>query len=550
MWPGVCRLMLFSLLTVSGNAQSGPLNISDSAVARLLNEPFQYDYTLITNDSTLRHLINAVDGQLALIECRRRAEYLGLTQPDNPDQDTRRRLEERYRTIIQDGMIFATFEKWRDITTDPVNRAFLTLFSNRRDEFIADPQSRLHARDLARRIADNLQRYRFKVGDSLYSAPQAAYLVAYGDDRTLARSLYRQQNDSAALMVKEATELYFLYSRMGEERGFVNSFSYNISQLSFRPAEWTRIVKELKTLTDSTYQSCLDTLRVRMRPAVPTLADIEQWLNDQATLPDSFFTAEKSEAALGSLLARMGIDSLFERVTRRTFDSGVFPAVAVRIDPPHHNVLITNRDGGFLYYRRLAAEAGRLLPWVFADSSLPRLERDYPSGAEESLTGLFASLATHRQFLATHFTIPDSTLHRFESYDRWLTIFRLRQLLLFYLLDYYLSEGGESSPRQTYWSLEYSLLGVRDSSYRWMETLIMGELSKYPGRVASQFLRLKLEEILRQRFGDGFAGDPQSGRFLIAAFCRPGRSLTMERFLAINARDRLAVMGLAAILMR
>jgi len=518
-----------------------PLDVSDAAIQRLLTGPFQYDYTAVTSDSALEAFVGAVDFQLAAIEYRQRAEYLRLGDSTSMRLRFGRDLEERYRQIMQDGLIARTFDAWAGKSGNLISRAFIQQFKFRHNEFVVDPKSIRKARELANIIADRMHHFHFRVNDTTYSASEASGLVAGGDDVKLARMLYKRQNDSASLLVKDAIELYYVYSRMGEERGAPSSFAYSLSKLSFRPPEWTKIAQDLVAVTEAEYDAALDALKKQAGQSQLCVIDVERFLTEGASLPDKYFPAEKSVAAIRKLLSGMGIDSLFDKILLRTLDSGSFPAVAVRLDPPYSNILITNRKGGFLYYRRLAAETGRLLPWVFADSSLPHTLRDYPAGAEEALTLLISSLAMTRSFLADNFSIPAEELNRFDNYNRWLSIYRLRQVLISYLFDYYLSEGKEPNPEKTYWSLEKSLFGVNDSSFQWIETLITGDLDKYPQRLASAYFRFKLDEILFHKFGDKYTTDKKTGRFLIENFCRPGRSRTIEQFCAAEAEDRLSV---------
>lgn len=537
-------LSLVAFIGVAPPLAAQPLDISDTAIQHLLAAPFQYDYTAITNDSSVSAFVGAIDYQLGEIDYRQRAEYLSLGDSTALKQSFGRDLEERYRQIMQDGLIAKTFDTWANKSGNLITRAFIQQYKSRYNEFVVDPKSVRKARDLADIIADRLHHFHFRVKDSTYTAAEASRLVSAGDDIELAQTLYKMQNDSARLLVKDAIELYYVYSRMGEERGAPSSFDYNLSKISFRPPEWTKIAKDLVAITDPEYKSCLDFLKKQTGRSELSLIDIERMLTAGANLPDKYFAVEKSTAAVRKLFSGIGIDSIFDKVTVRTLDSGTFPAVAVRLDPPYSNILITNRKGGFVYYRRLAAEAGRLLPWVYADSSLPHVLRDYPNGAEESLTLLFSSLALKRSFLAENFSIPDEELDRFERCNRWLSIYRLRQLLVFYLFDYYLSEGQEPDPEKTYWSLEKSLFGVNDSSFQWIETLITGDLDKFPQRLASAYLRFKLDEILFHKFGEEYAINKRSGAFLIEKFCRPGRSRTIEQLCAAETEDRLSVADL------
>lgn len=528
------------------NAQ--PIDISDTALFSVLGNPFQYDFTLVQSDSTLRPLLEALDLRMAMIEYRQRVEYLGLADSGTQKQNQGRELESQYRMLLGEGMTGKTLENWRFASKDPINRAFIREFLSRRDEMTADPELPKKARELATRIADRLYRFHFFANDSLYSASRAAWEVASGVNPDLARTLYRLQNDSAALLAEDAALLYELYFRIGQSRGYKHSFAFNTAQLSFRQPEWVKIAQEYKKATDSEFSRCLETVTERLGRKRPLQIELERSISAQAVLPDSFFTPERSEAAIKALMSRLGLDSLFERLTVQAIDSGTFPALAVRLDPPYKTMLVTNRSGGFNYYRRLAAETGRALVWVFADSTLPWLLRNNPNGADEALTGLFSSLALDPDFLAEQFQIPQDQLNEFKQYDRWQTIFRLRRTLVYFLLDYYLSEEEGHRPTRDFWSLEYSLLGTPDSSFQWIESLVTGELQKYPARLASHYCRYKLEEILFSQFGEGYRSDRRVGRFLIEKFCRPGKSQTLEQFFAAHSRDRLDITDIRRVL--
>ena len=183
-------------------------------------------------------------------------------------------------------------------------------------------------------------------------------------------------------------------------------------------------------------------------------------------------------------------------------------------------------------------ETGRLLMWVYADSSLPYLLRDYPKGAEEMLTGLLEDLALDSAFLAANFEIDQEELNRFVRYDRWLRVFRIRQVILYFLFDYYLSQEINVDPVELYWSQENSLLGCPDSSYHWIETLLMGNLSRYPEWLANLFSRIKLHEALYRKFGSTWNTNIESGQFIIEQICLPGRTQTIEEIFTRHTPDK------------
>ncbi|MDD4052854.1 MAG: hypothetical protein PHR28_13275 [candidate division Zixibacteria bacterium] len=532
---------LIVLILSAALPAAAPIDISDAAIERLLAHPFQFDYTTLTSDSALRRLVDAVDLQLATIEYRQLKELISSPQDSLIKQEFGRDLEARYRDILGDGFLFDKLRPWRQTTSDPACRAYIGLITERREALQADPTLLRGAKELAQRIADRLYQFRFAVGGKEYQGADIVGLMESGSDRNLLKALYRLQNDSAAILAADASRLYGLYSRMGEGRGYPTSFDYTLSRLSFRKPEWFKIAEDLTTATEAEYQACLTAVRQDVGDNNLSFFDIDHYLRQGAQLPDEYFSTAAADSAVSKIMAGVGLDSLAQKLVIIKVDSARWPALAIRFLPPYDVQMVKSNLGGFAYYRRLVTEMARTLPWVYADTALPFLLRDYPAGTEEMITGAFEGWALDSAFLAANFSIPQDQLNRFITCNRRLSVFRLRQQLVYFMMEYYLSEGKSAVPATLFWSLEKSLLGVTDSSFQWIETLLTGTMEKYPEWIAHQFTRIKLNEILDKRFGDGYMGDKRTGPFIINAFCRSGRTRTAEEFVTGYDVDRLSV---------
>jgi len=514
-------------------------DVSDDAIADFLESPFQYDYTLITDDSGLRDFVDALDGQLAVIEYRQRLEFTAPPGETELKKQFKSDLESRYRDLMNDRFIFKKLSDWRDKSEDPVNRAFIRFYMLRRLEFTSDPTIINQARELSERIANRFYSFRFRIDGEKITIEQAADSIFGGDYQT-ARILNALVNDSVAVLASLGSQLYQLYLVMGQQRGYRTSLDYNLDRLSFEKTEWFKIASRLKGATDDEYRACLKELKKEAGTDHLALFEIERRINGQAVLPDSCFSAEKIDAAIGDLLNSLGLDSLLREVSVR-IDSTQLPALAIRLYPPDHNLLLRNNRDGFANYRRLVNELGRLLPWVYADSTIPYILRDYPPGSEETVTGLFEYLALQPDFLSDHFDIEPTDLERFETYRKWQVVAEIRRILMYFYFDFYLSEGKAAGPASLYSSLEDTLFATGGNSYSWIETLLTGAMESFPEKLAERFTLIKLVEILRERFGGNFVGNPETGGFLKEKFCRPGRLQTIEDFIDEYAPDKLSV---------
>jgi len=539
----VLYVLVISCLYVFGAGrpiQAQPLDISDTAVRALLASPFQYDYTTITDDSSLRRFIDALDYQLAAVEYRQRREFTAAYGSPAGRQSFKGELEDRYRELMRDGFIFKKLNEWLPQTADSANRAFIRLFIDRHNEFTADPTMIRKARELSRRLADRLYTFSFEVEGQRYNADEAARIVFADGDIELARSLHRLINDSAAVLARDAANLYAIYKAMGQQRGHRTSQDYVLSRLSFSKPEWMQIADGLKKATDAEFNACLDFLKKETGQDNLAMFEIDRRLIEGAVLPDSCFPPDKIDTALARLLAGLGLEALNEKLTVRV-DSTALPALAVRLYPPFDNLLLKCNRGGFLNYRRLAGELGRAMPWVFADTSLPYLLRDYPIGSEEMMTDLFEKLALRPEFLAANFSIAPDDLKRFETYRRWQVVSGIRRVLLYFYFDYYLSNSETTNPDSLYMALEDSLFKTGDSTYQWIEILLTGELETFPEKLANIFTLVKQVEILYTRFGSNFVLKPESGLFMIDKFCLPGRKQTIEEYITAFSPDRISV---------
>lgn len=530
---------------MAGGAAGGDCpDISDAAIEDLLASPFQYDYTRITGVSEQRGFIDALDRQLATIEYRRRWEYIAPPDPERPWKSFRNDLDMRRRELFGDRFIFGKMSEWYAGTTDTVIRAFIERYLFLRREYLADLSTVRAVNQLSRRISDRLYAFHFEVDGAKYSANDAARVILSGENWSLAQTLYRLMNDSAAVLAADAANLYRLYNQLGEQKGYPTTIAYHLSRFSFDKPEWLKIADGLKAATEAEYFACLDSLKTISGRGSLMPYEIERMLYDGATLPGVFFPADKVEAALEELLIELGLGDMTQRLTVRDEQMGVVPALAIRLCPPRDILLLKNDQGGlggFDYYRRLAAEYGRVLPWVYADTALPHLLRDYPQGSEEMLTRLFVERALEREFLARHFDIPPERLDRFEKYHLWMTVFELREVLLFFYFDYYMSDAQGTDPGALFASLEKSLAGAALPTYRWIESLVQGELDAYPERLAYRFSCVKTREILYRRFGEEYAVDTAAGRFLIDSFCRPGATQTIEHYITAHTPDPLSL---------
>ncbi len=537
----VLFLLILASLICSTLIGAEAIDISDTAVEKSLAFPFQYDFTKIKDDFTLREFIDALDNQLAMIDYRRRVELV-LSGVDVPlNRRFSPELDERYIELFGDGYMFSLLEAWANKSQDRVNKAFIRIILSQRDEFLLEPGEIIEIDQLTQRISDRLFSFQFKIGDNYYRASEAARIIEQADDPTLSRQLFEQQNDSAAVVAKDAARLYYLYSRLGERFGYRASFDRNLAPMGFRKPEWIKIGEELKKATEDELNVCLAEIRQDRNTEDPKLYEVELLLRDSAILADSLFPADKCEKAVAALMAGLGLAGIREKANVYEIARGPQPALAVKLYPPYENAFFDSREGGFDYYRRLAMETGRLIMWAQADSTLPFLLREYPIGTEEVLTGLAEDLALDSVFLADFFGIDAIDLNRFLKYDRWLRVLRIRQLLLYFFFDYYLSEGRESDPVSLYWRLEESIMGSPDSSYHWIETLLSGSLKRYPVWLGHLFSRIKLQETLYREYGENWSGDTRSGQFLIESLCRPGRSQSLEEFISAHSQDKLSV---------
>lgn len=537
-------LLLILMLPLSASGQ--PLDISDRSMEKILGTPFQYDYTRITDDGEMRSFIDSLDRYFATIEYRRLKQYTaGKYIPAGIDSSNRRdfseQLESRYLDLLADGYLFQKLDQQSEKTDDPIIKAFVKKMTALREDFVVDHQLIDYARELAGRLADRLYRFIFKVKGKTYNSAEAARIVDQGSDRNLIRDLYRLQNDSAAVLAADAARLYFIYSGMGEYKGYPTSFDQNISALSVDKNDWLAISKGILEITEEEYKRCLEAVSHEYKTDNPTLVEMERFFRDRNRLPDSCFSAEKSAAAIKQLLSGLGLDSLPDLINIRPIDSGTIPALAIRLLPPDDNLFLRSGQSGFDAYRRLAAEWGRCLVWVYSDKSLPYLLRDYPTGTEESLAILFENLALRKNYLSDNFDIAENELERFVECDRWMSIFQMRRMVMFFLFDYNLSQKIETDPKELYWSLEKSCLGVNDSSFLWIETLMTGNLQRYPRWLSHIFSNFKIQEILFARLGETYADNQQAGPFLIESFCRPGQSRTLDQFITRYSKNKYSI---------
>jgi hypothetical protein len=544
----VCIGLTFVItLGLAGGTWAGPPDISDAAITKFLAKKFQYDYTKIIDDATLRDFINALDSQFAIIEYRQRTELVapgtaGIGKKLSPD------LEQRYMELLSDRFIFKKLNEWRSKTTDSVNRAFIANYIDLRSGLMADPKAAQEAKELAQRIADRLYHFLLAANGKTYTVDQAADIIFSGDSLPVARELYRQLNDSVAMLADDGSRLYLMYNAMGQFVGYRTSLEYHLAQLSFSRPEWRIIADNFLKVTDSAYFGWLDSLKqADHRQNIP-LFEIESILRKPAALPDSFFTTEAVETAIDRLLSGFGLQDLKGRLRINQIDSGGLPAVAVRLCPPYDDLFLDSRAGGYEYYRRLASEYGRALPWAYADSALPYTVRDYPPGSEEMLTTLFETMATDSAFLARNFSIPGKVLARFETARRRLTIFQIRHSLLYFYFDYVLSQEKTSNLPHLFMALTDTLFGANDSSYQWVEVLVTGGLETAAKKLAHRFCWAKTMEMLNDRFGADYWDNPRAGEFLVEKFCRPGRAQTIEQYIEANTDDRLSVAALKRLL--
>jgi hypothetical protein len=304
------------------------------------------------------------------------------------------------------------------------------------------------------------------------------------------------------------------------------------------------IAQEFETVTEAEYQACLKRLKADAGIDSLPLFEIERRIAMDASLPDQYFTTDNIETAIKDLFVAIGLDHIHDMITVDKIDSAGIGALGVRLYPPDDNLLFIGSGDGFDTYIRRVIETARVLPWIYADTALPYVLRDYPLGSEEMLTGIFESLALRKDFLAAHFDIPETELERYETFRRWQEAFRIRQILLYFYFDYYLSAGQADDPSRTFIALQDSLFDVRDKSYQWVETLLTGRLESFPERLAWRFTALKTIEMLRARHGNEYMTDPRSGDFIKTAFCYPGRTQTIEEYISNNLKNRLGVSDL------
>ncbi len=539
---GISLLLLFS--TVKTDAT--PPDVSDPAIVNFLQRSFQYDYTTVTDDASLRRLVDSLDYQIMMINYRTILEKTAPNDISPSGQRFKQKLERRYQEIIHDGYLYHVFSDWQNKTEDKVAQAFIDLFLFDREQLISYPQGMGPVRSLAERLSGRLQNFNFMLDGKYYTVNDIRQLIAIDNDSTrqLARRLVDLRRDSSAVLASDAQVLYNMYNGMGLEKGGRTWQEYLFLPYSFDYPEWITIAQKINDATDEIYFTALNALKGKHHLENSASFEIDMISNRQAVLPDSFFTQDKINKGVVQLLKNIGLTDLTERLTSLDInDAAMFPATLFRY-PPDDILFVNPNRPGFAGYYRLLSELGKALPWVYADSTLPYLLRTYAPGTAIMTSELFITLGTDPQFLASNFDIPEHDILTYTEGAKFLTLYQIRKVTQHILFDNKLSSNKRDDAVELYWSLENSVIGAPDSSYFWIDALISGRIEKYPNLLAQAFGRFKMREILYNRIGPDYAQSPETGRFLIDNFCRPGRAQSLEDFIGSYSSEPLSASDL------
>jgi len=531
--------ILITVLFLIGPAVSEAPDVSDMATERFLDFSFQYDFSQISGEQGLHDFVMAYDSQLAFIAYRR--SKAGLERGHSPgfESDFSDRLEERYRHLLNDGFVFEQIEKWRTETADSVLLNFFNLLIRQRRELTADRTVANEIGQLSERMADHLYNFLFDVDGRFLNVRQVVQLMDTTSDYRLARQLYQMQNDSAGTLTPMAAQLYRLYDLLGQQRGAASLFDYALEPLGYDREYWRDMARTIVDGTEDEYKKCLTAVRKKMGRDNPTRFEVEKELSTHQILPHGYFPPDVCDSVVREMAEAMGLDSIWHIVRHFRADQVPSAAMALRMYPPYDDALVRGHYGGFGYYTRVSGETGRLIPWVFADTTMPFILRDYPAGTSEMLSGLFIDLAFDSTRLEQRFKIPPEVISEYLTYRNWYQIYQLRHTALYFLFDEYISRKGNDDLGKYYGKLEKEIFGVKRQSHRWIEILHSGNLSSYLEWMAEHYSRLNLERILIDKFGPDFANNKEAGRFIIDNFARPGCSQTMTDFFSKYEKSRL-----------
>lgn len=513
------------------NIDAAPPDISDAAITKFLQHSFQYDYTTVTDDASLRQLIDAVDYQMAVINYRGIMEKTDLSRISSQGKMFEQQLDGRYQEIVHDGYLFKLFSEWQNKTQDPIIKSFIDLFLFDREQLLAYPAGMERVRSLAGRIAERLQKFHFKIDGKYYDVNDIRRFIATDDGATLGRQLVRLRRDSSAIMADDALLLYKMYNAMGLEKGGRTWQEYLFLPYSLDYPDWIKIAEEINSATDDIYFAALKKLKSEHHLNDPSGYEINRILNSQAVLPDEYFDQDRIDRAVTQLLANLGLSQLSDRLQILQMDDSASYPVAIYRYPPEDILFVKFSRAGFAGYYRMLSEMGKALPWAYADSTLPYLLRTYAPGTAIMTSELFISLGTDPEFLAANFNIPEEKLKPYQASSKLLTMYQIRQVTQYILFDNKLSSGKIDNPSELFWSLELSTIGTADSSYFWIDALVSGRIEEFPNLLAQAFGRFKMREILHYQIGPDYATSDKTGRFLIDQFCRPGRVQSLKDFI-------------------
>lgn len=541
----ICLALTLLPLT---NLNAAPPDISDAVVADFIQNSFQFDYTTVTDDASLRKLVDAVDYQMVIINYRTILEKTALKTISPAGNKFEQQLDRRYLEILHDGYLFQIFSQWQNKTADPTSKAFIDLFLFDREQLLAYPAGMGRVGSLAKRISKRLQNFHFKIEDKYYGIDDMRRLISTSEqsdeDRRLARRLVKMRRDSSAILVPDAILLYKMYNAMGLEKGGLTWQEYLFLPYSLKYSDWINIAKEIKTTTDDIYFAGLNKVKKEHRLDQLTGWEFDNILNRQAVLPDSYFSRDRIDTAIVQLLENLGLRQLLDRLTILEVDDKASFAAAIYRYPPDDILFVKTARTGFAGYYRLLSELGKSLPWAYADTTRPFLLRTYAPGTSIMTSELLISLGTDPKFLAANFDIPEEKLKLYGESSKLLTMYQIRKMTQYILFDYNLSLGKTDDATKLFWDLEQSITGFCDSSYFWIDALVSGRIEDYPNLLAQAFGRLKMREILYHQIGPDYDQSTETGRFLIENFCAPGRGQELKEFIEAYSPDPLSIADL------
>jgi hypothetical protein len=293
--------------------------------------------------------------------------------------------------------------------------------------------------------------------------------------------------------------------------GYANYAELVLANLGLDRDSLLKLFDKLVTITETVYAEFFSTGRARFGFSKLEAWDVLWLAEQQAHLPEHFFTRQSLEPAIQNFLRYFGLE--LTTLPVRLFNREIpFGALCFAVQIPGDVRIIASPRSGFPFYRTMFHEYGHALHAVFNRQTSYILKRE-PASFNEGMGELLAFFVQSEGWLKMHTGLPDAEIQQYRQAYLARRIVRWRSLMAQAHFELEAYRNPDQDLDRLNAEMESYYLGVPPVlSPSWAASSFPTTHPLYrQNYIIGEMIAAQTHMALKTRFGDVFAGKPESG---------------------------------------